>query len=156
MKRSAAVLLGIVLLGIPATGQQLAPTASPDLVKYGKWGLLATSVAMNILAGRAHDQAEKAFAVITETCAIDRFLCLTFTDGRYVDFILEEQYQKALDHDREARRWLIGGETALVGSAALFIWELTRPKHRPDNIPFEPEVRRLRTGGTGLGIRLVF
>lgn len=155
MKRSAAILLGIVLLGTPTTAQQQVPTVSPDLVKYGKWGLLATSVAMNILAARAHDQAEKAFAVITETCAIDRFLCLTFTDGRYVDFILEDQYQKALHHDTEARRWLIGGETALVGAAVMFIWELTRPKGRPENIPFTPEVSE-RDGRTTVGFRVTF
>jgi hypothetical protein len=54
-----------------------------------------------------------------------------------------------------ARGWLIGGETALAGAAALFIWELTRPKGRPRNIPFEPEVRSMR-GATGLGLRLAF
>jgi hypothetical protein len=37
----------------------------------------------------------------------------------------------------------------------LFVWELTRPKSRPGNIPFEPEVQRLR-GATGLGLRVAF
>jgi hypothetical protein len=49
----------------------------------------------------------------------------------------------------------LGGEGALAGAAVLFVWELTRPKERPDNIPFEPEVRSLR-GGTGVGLRVGF
>ena len=30
-------------------------------------------------------------------------------------------YQSSLHYDRQARRWLFAGETALVGAAALFV-----------------------------------
>ena len=40
--------------------------------------------------------------------------------------------------------------------AVLFIWELTRPKGRPRNIPFEPEVEAIRGGSTGVGLRMKF
>ena len=76
--------------------------------------------------------------------------------GTYADPEIEGLYRTSQHYDRRARLWLIGGETALAGAAALFVWELTRPKGRPDNIPFEPEVRSLRAGGTGLGLRLAF
>jgi hypothetical protein len=51
--------------------------------------------------------------------------------------------------------WLFGGETALAGAAAMFVWELTRHTPKPDNIPFEPEVRSLRQA-TGVGLRVAF
>ena len=42
-----------------------------------------------------------------------------------------------------------------MGAAALFVWELTRKAHKPDNIPFEPEVRSLRQA-TGVGVRVAW
>ena len=56
---------------------------------------------------------------------------------------------------RGLRRWLIGGEAALLGAAALFVLEFTRKTHKPDNIPFEPEIRSLRDA-TGLGVRVAW
>ena len=55
----------------------------------------------------------------------------------------------------DARRWLFAGETALAGAAAMFVWELTRKGPKPDNIPFEPEVRSLRRA-TGVGVRVAW
>jgi hypothetical protein len=37
----------------------------------------------------------------------------------------------------------------------MFVWELTRHTHKPDNIPFEPEVRSLQRA-TGVGVRIGF
>jgi hypothetical protein len=67
----------------------------------------------------------------------------------------ETFYQESLRYDRRARRWLFGGEAALLGSAAIFVWELTRHKSKPDNIPFEPELRTLKQA-TGVGLRMQF
>ena len=68
---------------------------------------------------------------------------------------IENLYHVSLIEDRVARGWFICGEIALAGAAALFVWELTQPKGPPENIPFEPEVRRL-PAGTGVGFRLAF
>ena len=76
-------------------------------------------------------------------------------DGSYADRQIEGLYQSSLHYDRSARRWLIAGETALLGAAAMFVWEMTRKTHKPDNIPFEPEVRSLRDA-TGVGIRVAW
>jgi hypothetical protein len=111
---------------------------------------------MNYLAVRAHNRAEDTFDVLEAECAAIRFRCDLRPDGAYADPGIENLYQASLEYDRRARLWLIGGETALAGSAVLFIWELARPKNRPDNIPFEPELRVLRGGSTGLGMRMVF
>ena len=125
-------------------------------VKYGKWVFLAGSIGMNYLAVRAHDRAENTFDILESRCGAAQERCALGPNGAYADPEIEGLYQTSLRYDRRARLWLIGGETALAGAAALFVWELTRPKGRPDNIPFEPEVRSLRAGGTGLGLRLAF
>jgi hypothetical protein len=151
MMRVLSAFLVLLLAAGRAEAQGLSPA-----VKYGKWVLLAGSVGMNYLAVRAHNSAEDAFDVLEAQCAAVRERCALGPGGSYTDPAIEDLYQSTLRYDRRARLWLIGGETALVGSAALFIWELARPKNRPGNIPFEPEVRSLRAGGTGLGLRLAF
>lgn len=153
MKRGAFLLLGLTLAIHPLAAQQAA-RPSPPLIKYGKWATLAAAVTMNLLAVRAHDRAEDAFGVITSAC-LETIRCATLPDGQYADPFLEQKYQESLDHDRSARRWLIGGQTALLGTAVMFIWELTRPKGRPDNIPFEPQVGE-RNGMTEIGVKFSF
>jgi hypothetical protein len=146
-----SALLLLLLLAGRAEGQGLSPA-----VKYGKWVLLAGSLGMNYLAVRAHDRAEDTFDVLESRCSEAPERCDLRPGGTYADPEIEGLYQASLQYDRRARLWLIGGETALAGAAALLIWELTRPKGRPDNIPFEPEVRSLRGGGTALGLRIAF
>jgi hypothetical protein len=110
---------------------------------------------MNYFAIRAHNRAEDAFDELESRCLATNSRCILGPSGSYLDPEIEGFYQSSLRYDRIARGWLIGGETALAGAAVLFVWELTRPKGRPDNIPFEPEVRSLR-GSTGLGLRFGF
>jgi hypothetical protein len=151
MMRPLFALLLLISLAGRAEAQGLSPA-----VKYGKWALLAGSIGMNYLAVRAHDRADDAFDALESRCNADHGRCNLGPGGTYADPEIENLYQRSLRYDRRARYWLIGGETALVGAAALFIWELTRPKSRPDNIPFEPEVRSIRGGGTGIGLRMAF
>jgi hypothetical protein len=110
---------------------------------------------MHLLAREAHQRADDEFAFVADACAIDRTQCSTLPEGSYADPVLEAHYQSSLDYDNKARTWLIGGQTALVGAAVGFIWELTRPKGRPENIPFEPEVSE-RDGATRVGFRVAF
>jgi hypothetical protein len=144
-----AVLAGLVLAP-PAAAQDSGP-----LVRYGKWVLAAGALGMNLVAAKAHNQAEDAFDAIEDACFDDPFRCSLNPDGAYADRQIEGLYQASLRYDRRARTWLIVGETALVGAAALFVLEFTRKKHEPDNIPFEPEVRSLRHG-TGIGVRVAW
>jgi hypothetical protein len=133
-----------------AEGQGVGP-----VVKYGKWLLAAGAVGMNYLALRAHNRADDAFDALEARCAGTHDHCLLGPNGSYLDPVTEDLYQSSLRHDRIARGWLIGGETTLAGAAALCVWELSRPKGRPGNIPFEPEIRVLRDA-TGLGLRYGF
>jgi hypothetical protein len=148
MTRLWPAVLGIALL----TGRA---EAQGPLVKYGKWVLVAGSAGLNYLALRAHNRADDAFHALESRCLPAPSRCDLGPGGDYIDPEIENFYQSSLRYDRIARGWLIGGESALAGAAALFVWELTRPKGRPDNIPFEPEVRSLR-GSTGLGLKLTF
>jgi hypothetical protein len=151
MMRISSLLLGLMLLAAPAEAQErLSP-----LVKYGKWVLAAGAVGMNYLALRSHNRAEDAFDQVEVQCSLTPSRCALGPTGEYLNPDTEALYQNSLRYDRIARGWLIGGEAALAGAAALFVWELTRPKSRPDNIPFEPEVRSLRRA-TGVGLRMSF
>ena len=163
--RAPCLALALLLvLPLPALAQgEAEPTAEPPpqvrirpispIVKYGKWALLAGSLGMNISAARAHDESERTFDELEAFCEADVARCATLPDGAYVDPSAEGLFQQTLAHDRRARRWLVGGEAALLGAAALFIWEFTRPKSAPGNIPFEPEVSVVH-GTTRLGVRV--
>jgi hypothetical protein len=151
MIRFAALVLALM---VTTTSTARAQGTSP-LIRYGKWVLAAGAVGMNYLADRAHDRADNQFDILRSRCFDNRDLCALDGSGRYVDSGTEQLYQSSLRYDGHARRWLFAGETALVGAAAMFVYELTRHAPKPDNIPFEPEVRSLRQG-TGVGIRLSF
>lgn len=150
MSRVWLLVLGAILVSGRAEAQGLSP-----LVKYGKWVLVAGSAGMNYLALRAHNRAEDAFDALESRCSATHSRCSLGPSGAYLDPEIEGLYQSSLRYDRIARGWLIGGETALAGAAVLFVWELTRPKGRPENIPFEPELRILPRA-TGLGFRIGF
>ncbi|HWN19304.1 MAG TPA: hypothetical protein VNO19_10360 [Gemmatimonadales bacterium] len=158
MLRVYSTLFLLSLLAGRVEAQDLNPAVKglSPAVKYGKWVLLAGSLGMNYLAVLAHNRAEDTFDILEASCSVDNQRCALGPDRTYADPEIEALYQTSLQYDSEARLWLIGGETALAGATVLFVWELTRPKGRPDNIPFEPEVRSLRAGGTGLGLRLAF
>jgi hypothetical protein len=150
MTRLLAPLLGLLLLASPVEAQGTGP-----LVKYGKWALAAGALGMNLLAARAHNRAEDNFNALEQRCFANSRACNLNVSGSYSDATSELLYQQSLRYDRQARRWLFGGETALVGAAAMFVWELTRKTHHPDIIPFKPEVRKLRQA-TGVGIQVRF
>jgi hypothetical protein len=149
-----ALLLALALLASSVSASH-AQRSGP-LVKYGKWVLAAGALGMNYLASQAHERAEDQFHLLEARCASpNQSRCDLDPGGRYFDQESELLFQQSLRYDRQARRWLFGGETALLGAAAMFVWELTRHSPKPDNIPFEPEVRSLRWG-TGVGVRVGF
>jgi hypothetical protein len=154
MTRAVALILSFVLLASPARAQDVnGRGGAGPLVKYGKWVLAAGALGMNYLAARAHDRAQENFDALENRCFDDHAHCALTAAGSYSDATSETLYQQSLRYDRRARGWLFGGETALVGAAALFVWDLTRHTSKPDNIPFEPEVRSLREA-TGVGLKL--
>lgn len=155
LRQRAAIALVSAALSLSSVATARAQGV-PSTVKYGKWALVAGSALMNYFAARAHNRAEDAFGELELRCEpAGHAACAQDGEGRYLDPVSESLFQTSLSQDRSARRWLIGGETALVGAAALFVYELTRPKGRPPNIPFEPEVSRYR-GSTRIGVGVRF
>jgi hypothetical protein len=150
MIRLSALVLALLLAAAPARAQDVHP-----LVKYGKWALAAGALGMNYLAARAHDHADEQFNALESRCLADHAMCNLDGSGHYADASSEALFQQSVRYDRQARHWLFGGESALLGAAAMFVWELTRRTQKPDNIPFEPEVRSLRRA-TGVGVRIGF
>ena len=151
MRRVIAALAALhLLVALPGYAQGGRP-----LFKYGKFLLAAGALGMNYLAAKDHNRADDNFHALERRCLSDNSLCDLDASGRYSDGASEAFYQESLRYDRRARGWLFGGEAALLGSAAIFVWELTRHTHTPDNIPFEPEIRTLREA-TGIGFRLQF
>ena len=151
--RALALALSLAALGAPGVAaQEAGPKDTGPLIRYGKWVLAAGAVGMNLLAAQAHNRADDAFDTLEDACFASSIRCLLGPDGAYADPQIEGLYQTSLRYDRRARGWLIAGETVLLGAAALFVLEFTRKTHKPDNIPFEPEIRSLRHA-TGVGLR---
>ena len=120
-------------------------------MKYGKWVLVAGSLGMNYLAVRAHNRAEDTDVLWNRGVAPTTSGVPSAPPAPMRILRSRASIRPRSGTTAGPGLWLIGGETALAGAAVLFVWELTRPKGRPDNIPFEPEVRSLRAGGTGFG-----
>ena len=148
----------LICLAAPLSGQQLdsaTARSSPILVHYGKWATLGAAIGMGLQAASAHRAADRAFGRLEQYCLTDPHACDQSPGGAYVDPVAERYYQSSLGHDRRARRWLIGGEVTLLATAGLFVWELTRPRGPPDNIPFSPSLS-VSDGHTRLGLALAF
>lgn len=164
MKRATGICIVIQIgVSVVARAQDApvtpAPTAwSRSIVHYGKWATAATAVGLTIWAAREHASAQDSWRQLTALCRNDNSACQLRSDGRYVDYAAELLYQRTTYYDRRARSRLIGGQVALLTSAALFIIDLRHQGGNPPNIPFhglhltaEPD-----RDGARLGVRLPF
>ncbi len=130
-----------------AQGNRQEPDRPPAIVRHGKWaaaGLFAGSIALAVVQHSAANDALDDLRVFCRTGS-----CVIGPDGRYADVDAEALYQRVVSGDRAARVWLIAGQAAFVGTAALFIIDLKGRRGRT-NIPFQGLVV---TPGR-LGIRL--
>jgi hypothetical protein len=129
------------------------------VVHYGKWVTAAAAIGLTALAAREHDRSARAWSSLIGICAADNADCALGADGRYINPVSEQFYQRSLYYDGRARRRLLAGQIALVITATLFIADLGRGTSEPSNIPFEPNrllVARASGGGTSVGWRLDF
>jgi hypothetical protein len=156
--RIRLTLLCLTLSAAPLTAQRPDSTwtrGTPFALKYGKWVTLAAAVGMGLKASAAHHDADRAFNSLSSYCDVDPTRCSQGPGGAYVDPIAEGYYQASIGYDRQARRWLMGGEAAVLATAGLFVWELTRPRLPPKNIPFSPTVSVVGTS-TRVGVSVAF
>jgi len=150
-------LLAAGLCAPAAAAAQTQPSPSrpstPPAIRYGKWVAFGLAAGFTALGAATHERADSRYAELLEMCR-DRGPCPIGPDGRYANSLAEARYQRIVSDDRAARAWIIGGQAALVGAAALFVIELTR-KGGPQNIPFSPYVSA-GPAGTRLGVRVAW
>jgi hypothetical protein len=146
-----------------ASAQEVPAAPAPrgwsrGIVHYGKWATAATAVGLTILAAREHDNAQDRWRQLIALCRGDNAACQLRTDGRYVDAGAELLYQQTTYYDRRARSRLLGGQVALLASAALFLVDLRHHEGNPPNIPFHGLQLMAQPAGDGmrLGVRLRF
>jgi len=107
-------------------------------VHYGKWLTAGAAVAFTVMAAHEHGRSRADWDDLLSLCRSTADACLRGSDGRYVRTDAEALYQHSLYYDRRANRRLLGAQTSLLVTAALFILDLRGRNDGPDNIPFSP------------------
>lgn len=118
-------------------GAQAAPHAARrgwTAVRVAKWALLGATVGLGYYALKQSTRADRAYSDLRHLCISAPSSC-TLDAGRYPDSHAEALYATSLRHDRRAQAGILGGQVTLLGSAALFVYDL-RNGHGPENIPF--------------------
>ena len=105
MTRLLGSLLALMVTAAPTARAQ---DAGP-LIKYGKWVLAAGAVGMNYLAARPTTGRTSTSTRSGRAASPTGRSVRSTTSGRYLDGKSEALYQASLHHDRNARRWLVGG-----------------------------------------------
>lgn len=158
MRHTLAMCLLVELgLGVAVRAQETPEAPAPrgwsrGIVHYGKWATAATALGLTIMAAREHASAQGEWRQLIALCRDDNGACQVGGDGRYLNDTAERLYQHTAYYDRRARGRLIGGQVALLASAALFIIDLRHQKGNPPNIPFHG--LQLTAGQEGDGARL--
>ncbi len=155
MTRWAAVIVTAVGLAGPLRAQtQAEQPTTPAAIKWGKWAAAALAVGFTGLGIHQHNAGDAAYSELIAYCR--NASCPIGSDGRYANSGAEALYQRVVRDDRMARAWLIGGQVAAVGSAILFVLELSRNRE-PPNIPYSGfNVESDRRGRTRVGWRVFF
>lgn len=153
----------VVFAAAPLAAQQPSPEPGAGWTRpvahYGKWVAMVAAAVFTGLAVREHDRSAQAWDQLLGICRNDNADCTVAADGRYVNQVAENHYQRSLYFDARARRRLLAGQVTLVVAATLFIADLARGPNGPPNIPFDPNrlvVAPAAGGGTRVGWRLQF
>lgn len=149
---SCGILLTVTCLPLVAQVQAPGEIVTPPGIKYGKWAAAAAAIGFTAMGIHAHHQADDDFRALADYCRTGG-ACTIGPDGRYADPAAEGRYREVVHGDRAARAWLVSGQTALVGSAILFVLELKHDRG-PRNIPYSGLVVEPGAFGTRLGLRL--
>lgn len=162
MTRSRALVVAAiaVLSGTPLAAQERPAPRSAGWLRpvahYGKWLTAGAAAAFTVFAAREHSRSADAWDALLAICRQNNADCALGSDGRYANTVAEAHYQQSLYYDGRARQRLIIGQTALVVSVAMFVFDLRRG-NGPPNIPFDPDkliVAPTSSGGALVGLRL--
>lgn len=139
----AAVTLGAGAVAPAQSGGRARPAGEWSAVRVAKWALLGAAVSLGVYALAEHRRGDDAYAELSSMCHADQTRC-EMEGGRYALPEAERLYGRATAADRRAQLGIIGGQLTLLGSAALFVYDL-RNGPRPSDIPYP--------GGSGRGAR---
>ena len=139
--RLPALTLAFALVAArPALATAQAPKAQPAPsrgwtgVRVAKWALLGAATGFAVYALNHSSQAEHDYGRLRTLCESDPDGC-SLDSGRYAADEAEALYQSSLREDQRAQRAIIGGQVVLLGSVALFVYDL-RNARGPANIPY--------------------
>jgi hypothetical protein len=155
MRRALCVAsLALVLCAVPAAQAQVnvtppRPQEGWSAVRIAKWALLGAAIGFGSYALVQSGQAEDHYTELRRLCQVDPESC-QLQNGRYASDAAEALYDDAAAADRRARIGIIGGQVTIMGSAALFVYDL-RNGRGPDDIPYPPT-----RPGMAVGLRLAF
>ena len=154
-------MVGLSILCVSAdasvAGAQLprpAASRSWTSVRLAKWALLGAAVGFGAYAVSQSQQADDSYGDLGLLCRAEQDRCASNGDG-YADARAERLYQRAVSADRRAHQAIIGGEVTLLGSAALFIYDL-RNRRGPPDIPYPAGSRGSAAYGFAFGARVFF
>jgi hypothetical protein len=162
-----AILLASLLAAIvPTLVAQETPATPPprtwkeNVVHYGKWTTAAAAVGLTIMAAHEHDRANQSWNRLLALCRADNAACQLRSDGRYVEYQAELDYEQTLYYDHRARHRILGAQLSVLTSATLFILDLRHHGGNPPNIPFNGSRLELtaepRGDGARVGMRVNF
>jgi hypothetical protein len=139
---TTGLLLAALLPSVPAAAQQPAP---PDqrawyvtVSHWAKWPMLAGALGFTAAAILQKQDADNVYGQLQTLCHDQSDNCILGPDGTYLNAAAESLYQQTLVLDGKARRWMIGGESALALSGVMFLLDLVDGHAEPKNIPFTP------------------
>ncbi|MBC7789290.1 MAG: hypothetical protein H7Z74_05055 [Anaerolineae bacterium] len=153
----AALFIACSLADSTVASAQPSQPAAPrswTSVRLAKWVLLGAAVGFGAFAVSQSQRADDNYAELGQLCREEQERCAS--DGNsYADARAEQLYQRAVSADRRAHQAIIGGEVTLLGSAALFIYDL-RNRRGPPDIPYPANSRAATGYGFAMGARVFF
>lgn len=152
------LVLAVAIAGAGLPGRAAAqPPASRServAVRVGKWVLLGAAIGFGTYALSHSNRADRAYGDLRELCATDAASC-RISDGHYGAADAEALYRASVREDRRAQVGILGGQVTLLGSVALFVYDL-RNGRGPANIPYPGATLDRSPPGVALGARLEF
>ena len=131
------LVLLLAVLALPAAAQTPVNAGTSQgwtKVRIAKWTMLGVAVGFGGYAIAQTSRAQSRYEDLGRICVTEPGRC-RIRNGQYEDPMLEALYDASGEHDRRAQIGIAGAHVALVGSVALFIYDL-RNARGPRNIPY--------------------
>lgn len=153
----AVPLAALALAGAMATAALPAPAPAQAAaargwtrVRVAKWTLLGVATGFGVYALTHSSRADRDYGRLRTLCTADPDGC-SLDGGRYAADAAEALYQGSVREDRRAQLGIIGGQLTLLGSVALFVYDL-RNARGPGNIPYPAAGLTRAPAGRGVAV----